>query len=175
MWGQVNRARGQRVQESGEVRKGENRRGKARMGPECCIQGTSSGAMEEEPGLTFCLERGAQLERQEERDLWYLRGDALGSSLGVTAAGREAPGTQPAGRRGRKTCGPPPSQFCLTVARRRAGLLRGRGFWGRDFPPGPQVPDEGHRRGLAKRCIQIQQLVASYHSLIHSSTHSFNL
>lgn len=77
------------MQGSGEVREGENPRGKARMGPECWVRGTSSGSVEEEGRLTFCLERGAQLERQEERDLRYLRGVALGSSLGVTAARRE--------------------------------------------------------------------------------------
>lgn len=82
MWGQANRARGRPVQESGEVKEGENPRGKTRMGPECWVRGTSSGSIEEEPGLTFCLEWGAQLERQVEGDLRYLRGDALGSSLG---------------------------------------------------------------------------------------------
>lgn len=42
----------------------------------------ASGSLEEEPGLRFCFERGAQVEQQIEGDLPYLQGDALGSHLG---------------------------------------------------------------------------------------------
>lgn len=172
MWGQANRARGQHVQESGEVKEGANPRGKARMGPECWVQGTSSGSMEEEPGLTFCLGRGAQLERQVERDLRYLRGEALGSSLGVTAPRRE----------GSKDAVYPPeqdaaAQLCLTVARRRAwlrprgGAPPGAGLLGAGLPASAAVPGPGAQTRSGKKVYPNSEtscLVSFTHSFIQS-------